>query len=47
MDLPKIDIMTMPALPATTGLFAVQPATEASSDDTMSVLMAYIYEMTL
>jgi hypothetical protein len=47
MDLPKIDIMAMPDLPAATSIFAVQPGTESMSDDTMSVLMAYIYEMTL
>ena len=47
MDLPKIDITAMPALPATTGLFAAQHGTQAGTDDTMSVLMAYVYEMTL
>jgi hypothetical protein len=43
MDLPKIDITSMPDLPLASSLFAT-PATSIDTD-TMTVLMAYLYEM--
>jgi len=47
MDLPKIDISTLPDLDQLTGVFGslTQNAGIVASDDSIVVLMAFLYEM--
>ena len=47
MNLPKIDISAMPDLDTLTGLFGsmLNPAQAVYSDDTLIVLMTFIYEI--
>lgn len=46
MDLPKIDLATLPELDTLTGLFGsfARPAQALQSDDTLLVLMTFIYD---
>ncbi len=47
MNLPKLDIASLPDLDAIAGLFdtIVAPAKATYSDDTIIVLMTFIYEL--
>ncbi|MBW8783753.1 MAG: hypothetical protein JF593_03800 [Novosphingobium sp.] len=47
MNLPKIDISTLPDLHTVTGLFGslAHPMKAIASDDTIVILMTYIYEL--
>ena len=47
MDLPQIDISTLPELADATGIFGSQhnQSPSASSDDTLIWLMTYLYEL--
>ena len=48
MNLPKIDISTLPELGDATGIFGSQhnQSPSAASDDTLIWLMTYLYEIT-
>jgi hypothetical protein len=47
MELPKIDALALPDLPNATGVFGShqQNPQGSGSDDTMFVLMVYLYEL--
>ena len=47
MNLPKIDISALPDLDTITGVFGslAHNAHAASSDDTIIILMVFVYEM--
>jgi DNA polymerase sigma len=47
MNLPTIDISTLPDLDKLTGVFGsfAQPLQAASSDDTIVIIMAFLYEV--
>lgn len=47
MNLPKIDISALPDLDTLTGVFGslLHPAQALMSDDSLIVLMAYLYEV--
>lgn len=47
MKLPKIDILSLPDLDVLTGVFGsiAHPIQALQSDDTLIVLMAYVYEI--
>lgn len=49
MNLPKIDLSALPDLTHLTGVFGslADKARMAASDDSVVVLMAFLYEMTL
>jgi hypothetical protein len=48
MDLPKIDLSNLPDLDALTGVFGslVDYARVQSSDDSIVILMTFLYELT-
>ncbi|WP_171033053.1 hypothetical protein [Qipengyuania marisflavi] len=45
MNLPKIDLASLPGIDAVTGLFGSMTATTPTVDDRIVVLMVYIYEV--
>lgn len=47
MDLPKIDIAALPDLDQLTGVFGslLHPAQALQSDDTLIVLMTFVYDL--
>lgn len=47
MNLPKLDISALPDLDTLTGIFGslLHPAQAVNSDDTIIILMTYIYEI--
>lgn len=46
MDLPKIDALDLPDLPHAAGVFgSQQQANGAGSDDTLIVLMVFLYDI--
>lgn len=49
MNLPKIDISTLPDLDTLTGVFGslANPAQALQSDDTIVILMVFIYDIML
>lgn len=48
MNLPKIDISALPDLDTLTGVFGsvMHPVQAAASDDTLIVLMVFVYDLT-
>ena len=48
MNLPKIDISALPDLDTLTGVFGsvMHPLQAAASDDTLLVLMVFVYDLT-
>lgn len=49
MDLPKIDIASLPDLDVMTGIFGsmLEAARVQCSDDTVVILMTFLYELNL
>ena len=47
MNLPKIDLSSLPDLDTLTGVFGslLHPAQAVSSDDTIVIMMTWIYEL--
>lgn len=46
MDLPKIDLSTLPGLDTVTGLFgSLAASSEPTVDDRIIVIMTYLYEL--
>jgi len=47
MNLPKLDVFTLPDLDTLTGVFGslAHPAQALQSDDTLVILMVYIYDI--
>jgi len=47
MELPKIDSLVLPDLPHATGIFGSQqyPSPASGSDDTLIVLMVFLYDI--
>lgn len=46
MNLPKIDIASLPGIDQVTGLFGSLVATGGKMDDTIVVIMVYVYDVT-
>ncbi|WFL77604.1 hypothetical protein P7228_00640 [Altererythrobacter arenosus] len=46
MDLPMIELASLPALETTTALFGSLKAASAGVDDTVVAIMVYVYEVT-
>jgi hypothetical protein len=47
MNLPKIDVSALPDLDSLTGIFGslLHPAQAVSSDDSLLILMVFVYEV--
>jgi len=47
MELPKLDPIALPDLPHATGVFGSQqhPSSASGSDDTLIVLMVFLYDI--
>ena len=46
MNLPKIDISSLPGIDQANGLFGSLVASGGSTDDTIIVIMVYVYDVT-